>query len=184
MNQAKARHNHQPQPPPLAVPVLERICLTLFLALAGCNSSGGDGVVAEFRIPSPLPIEVVGDDYYWFVRYPGADGQLHTQDDVEDTTNLHLPVATETHIKITSRDYLYTFGLPSLGISQVAVPDLMFGLEFTMNSVGTYELEGDQLCGFSHESLMGEIIVQSREDFINWLRSQRALGESAWERGI
>ena len=144
----------------------------------------GDGVVAEFRIPSPLPIEVVGDDYYWFVRYPGADGQLHTQDDVEDTTNLHLPVATETHIKITSRDYLYTFGLPSLGISQVAVPDLMFGLEFTMNSVGTYELEGDQLCGFSHESLMGEIIVQSREDFINWLRSQRALGESAWERGI
>ena len=122
------------------------------------------------KIPEPLFIEVVGDDYFWFVRYPGADGVLHTADDVHDTTNLHLPVATETSIAITSRDYLYTFGLPSLGLNQVAVPDLMFGLEFSFDEVGTYQLEGDQMCGFSHESLVGEVIVQEKEEFVRWLR--------------
>ena len=164
MNQASTNRDNQLMYHPFGVRVGR--CLLLLAALAGCDQP------ADYPIPNPLPIEVVGDEYYWFVRYPGADGQLHTADDVHDKTNLHLPVATETHIQITSRDYLYTFGLPSLGLNQVAVPDLMFGLKFSVDEVGTYQLKGDQLCGFSHESLMGRVIVQSREDFTTWLRSQ------------
>ena len=30
----------------------------------------------------PLVIEVIGDDYYWHLRYPGPDGVLHTEDDI------------------------------------------------------------------------------------------------------
>lgn len=180
MNQTSANRDHMPKHGIFAVVWGgASICLAFLFALAGCDQS------SDYQIPSPLPIEVVGNDYYWFVRYPGADGKLHTADDVHDTTNLHLPVATETHIQITSRDYLYTFGLPDLELNQVAVPDLMFGLKFSMDRVGTYQLEGDQLCGFSHESLMGRVFVQSRDEFTAWLRTQQFVPEPRLhERGI
>jgi len=41
-------------------------------------------------------------------------------------------------------------------------------MTFETDSVGTYELLGDQLCGYAHRSLLANLIVQSRAEFDAW----------------
>lgn len=123
--------------------------------------------------PTPFMIDATGAEYRWHIRYPGRDAQLYTPDDVSSLRDIHLPVHTTVQIQLQSTDYLYIFSLPHLGLTQIAVPDMMFSLEFETDSVETFDLQGDQLCGFSHPSLMGKIIVESRQDFEAWLYEKR-----------
>ncbi len=125
----------------------------------------------------PLVIEVTGDDYYWHLRYPGPDGVLHTGDDVAAVSDLYLPAGEAAEIRLTSADFLYLFALPELGLSQVAVPDLWFSLPLKVDMEKDYRLEGDQMCGFSHDSLMGTLYVQSRRDYDDWMRRAAEEGE-------
>ena len=90
-------------------------------------------------------------------------------------SDLHVPAGEAVEVRLTSADFLYLFALPELGLSQVAVPDLWFSLSLQPDSERTYRLEGDQMCGFSHDSLMGILYVHSRNDFDDWMR--RAAGE-------
>ena len=125
----------------------------------------------------PLVIEVIGDDYYWHLRYPGPDGVLHTEDDIRTVSDLHLPAGETAEIKLTSADYLYLFALPELELSQVAVPDLSFSLVLKVDNERIYRLEGDQMCGFSHDSLMGSVFVQSKREFEDWMQQTALLNK-------
>ncbi len=126
----------------------------------------------------PLVVEVTGDDYYWYLRYPGPDGVLHTRDDVTAVSDLHLPAGEAAEIRLTSADFLYLFALPELGLSQVAVPDLWFSLSLKVDMEKNYRLEGDQMCGFSHDSLLGTLYVHSQRDFDDWMRRAAEEGEA------
>ena len=125
----------------------------------------------------PLVIEVIGDDYYWHLRYPGPDGVLHTEDDIRTVSDLHLPAGETAEIILTSADYLYLFALPELELSQVAVPDLSFSLVLKVDNERIYRLEGDQMCGFSHDSLMGSVFVQSKQEFEDWMQQTALLNK-------
>jgi cytochrome c oxidase subunit 2 len=135
--------------------------------LAGCS-----------RPPSAqrsLTVEITGDDYNWHIRYPGLDGELGTPDDVWTLRHLHLPAATAVELKLLSRDFLYNFWLPDRDVYQIAVPGVPMGASFDSGHAREAELLGDQMCGFSHEDLIGELVVQELEDFENWLETQRAM---------
>jgi len=136
-------------------------------ALLACTIDGqggwGDG---------PLLVEVMGDEYQWYVTYAGADGELHTSDDIVDTTDVHVPVGVDVQLKLRSKDFVYLLALPDLKVKQIAVPDLEFDLDFQFDVIGTYKLAGNQLCGFRHESLMGTVFVQSKDQFKSWLHGR------------
>jgi cytochrome c oxidase subunit 2 len=150
-------HPVAPVPRPLATwPALAALCLA-----SACGRRGADEPPPVLRIPSPLEIEITGHDFGWKIRYPGADGRLGTADDVFGQRHLHLPQGTETRLHLRSRDYVYTLALPHLGLKEIAVPDLEFSLSFSAGERGTYELRGDQLCGYAHHDLIGTVIVES-----------------------
>ena len=140
------------------------------LALAAVDACGTGGAPDPVD-GVPLLIEVTGDDYYWHVRYAGPDGELHTSDDVEDLTDLHVPAATPVRVRLLSQDYVYVLAVPEFGLKQVAVPDLSFDLDFEIEAPGTYRLAGQQLCGFRHESLNGDLFVHTSAEFRTWLNA-------------
>lgn len=149
------------------------------VALAGLTAWAwlGDGA-AQRRAPRTydgvtLPIEVTGSDYEWHLRYPGYDGRLGTDDDVEALRHLHLPVGARAELRLHSRDYLYTLAFPELGLKEIAVPDLEFKLRIDASEPGDYELRGDQFCGFSHPDLIGRLVIESPAEFEAWLESRR-----------
>ncbi len=122
--------------------------------------------------PKSLTVETTGRKFQWYHRYPGSDGRLRTADDIFAQGNLHLPVHTKTTIRLTSDDFIYSLSLPQIGMKEMAVPEMFFSITFETDSVGTFDLLGDQLCGYAHKSLIANLIVQSRADFEAW-RNQK-----------
>ena len=145
---------------------IPRILLAVLLAANGGSArSERQKEVEAASIPQPLVIDITGAEYEWHMRYPGLDGKLNTADDGLDKRHLHLPAYSEVQLQLHSKDYLYSFALPHLGIREIAIPDLEFSLSFATGPEGTFDLLGDQLCGYAHPKLMGKLIVLSPSDF-------------------
>ncbi|MFT5165022.1 MAG: cytochrome c oxidase subunit 2 [Saprospiraceae bacterium] len=123
----------------------------------------------------PMTIEVTADEYKWTFVYPGEDGQLNTADDIATEQEFRLPAHSEIILLLKSNDYLYTFSLSDFSAKEMVVPGLIRRLEFKTNHNGNYELKGDQMCGFTHESLFGNLKVQSVSHFKKWLISEREM---------
>ena len=126
----------------------------------------------SFVFPKPLVIDIIGNEYRWYYRYPGADGILDTPDDILSDGDLHLPINMAVVLQLKSKDNIYTFSLPHINQLKMAIPEMIFKLEFTPDSLGVFVLEGEQMCGFSHDSLKANLIVETRVDFTAWLMSQ------------
>ena len=148
--------------------VVPAICTVVTaLLLAAC----GDG--PRPMVQAPLEIEVTARDYEWHVRYPGTDGVLGTDDDIRDVGSLHVPFGVPTRLHMRSKDYIYTLHLPGQDERQVAIPELEFDIFFTEEDKGEYPMRGDQMCGFSHDSLIGRLYVETEERFWDALERVR-----------
>jgi cytochrome c oxidase subunit 2 len=148
------------------------------IGLAAFTVAGGLGYQALARLasksarppaPSVLVVELTGDKGTWHVRYPGPDGRLDTPDDLIGGHDLHLPARTQVRLELRSRDAVYFFGVPGLGLNEAAVPDLAFALDFGTGEPGTFELRQDQICGRSHPDLKGRLVVEPLSTFADWL---------------
>lgn len=134
---------------------------TALLMMAGCGSGEGqlDSIV----------VEVTGDEFNWYFRYPGPDGELGTSDDRHSVQDLYLPANSQVELDLNSNDYVYNFALPDLDLQEIAVPGLDFGLQFSTSDERTMQLLGDQMCGFEHETLIGRVYVrEAGSDFYDW----------------
>lgn len=110
-------------------------------------------------VTSPAPadakvIEIVGKQFNWIVRYPGADNVLGKRNfrDINDATNvlgmddkdpaskddvvaqngeMHLVVGKSVKLIIGSRDVIHDVGLPHFRLKMDAVPGITTTLWFT-----------------------------------------------------
>ena len=107
-------------------------------------------------ITSPAPkgseiIEIMGKQFAWQVRYPGADGKIgkyHFRKidavnefgiDFNDSASyddfipleLHLPKGKSVHLRIRSRDVLHSVFLPHFRVKMDAVPGMPTSFWFT-----------------------------------------------------
>jgi cytochrome c oxidase subunit 2 len=128
------------------------------MLLHGCGSFEGTQSGSATRLDS-IVVAVTGNDYRWHFQYPGPDGKLGTSDDRFSSENLYLPDNAKVRLQLQSKDYVYTFALPKLGLKEIAVPDLDFALQFQTGPEETFEYLGDQYCGYSHRSLIGKVFV-------------------------
>lgn len=138
--------------------------VVLFLPY-GCENKASLG----FEFASPYIIEVVGQNYEWRIRYPGKDGIINTLDDIWKEENFVLPTNTEIRLIFKSEDYLYFVELPELKKNGMAVPGLESPLNLKTTSPMKLQFKGDQMCGFSHESLIKSVVVRDKRDFIAYL---------------
>jgi cytochrome c oxidase subunit 2 len=139
------------------------LCVT-----AGCNRSGADQ--SAVSIETPIRVEARGRDFVWHFRYPGEDGQLGTEDDLDLGEQLNLPAGVDVIMSLESDDLIYTWTSPSLNLKEIAVPQLTRTLIFRTPGPGAYPVEVDPLCGwrFLHDEQMGRVVVQSLTDFNIW----------------
>jgi cytochrome c oxidase subunit 2 len=119
----------------------------------------------------PYLVRVTGHEFNWLIRHAGRDGRLDTDDDVLERRNLRLPAESPIRIELESDDYVYSFELPHLAQKEMAVPELSFPLEFRSGPPGHFAVRGNQMCGYAHPSLMGELTIVPRADFLRWLES-------------
>ena len=141
-------------------------CFLLF-CLIQCKNKN-----QSIPLPDPLIIEITGKNYEWQIRYSGTDNEFNTLDDILVVRDFHLPTNTNIQLLLKSTDFVYFFSIPELNQIESAIPELVHQLHFIIKSSDKYILKGDQMCGYSHESLDGEVIAENPSSFQRWLKNQ------------
>jgi cytochrome c oxidase subunit 2 len=154
-----------------------------------------EGLWAANRFQGPsyeaLQVEVVGQQFVWYFRYPGADARFGTvrpelidatggnplgldrrdpaaADDFV-STELVLPVGREVNLRLRSLDVVHGFFIPAMRLKQNAVPGSVFDVHFTPTQTGAYNIACSQICGSGHYRMEAQLRVVSPEEFSQWL---------------
>lgn len=120
-------------------------------------------------LPETLLVRARGSGYNWYFSYAGADGIPDTDDDIEVRRHLFLPTGRSVRIQLESDDYLYSLKLPAQGASEIAVPGMVHYCVVKEAKAGSYPLNGDQFCGYTHPDLIGRVVFESPNRFYNTL---------------
>lgn len=115
-------------------------------------------------------VAVRANQFEWNASYPGADGELGTEDDLIAPINiLHFPVGVPVIVELESEDVLHSFFIPVLRVKQDAVPGRPTRVWFHAMQTGQYELACAELCGLGHYRMRGLVTLESQTDFAAWL---------------
>jgi cytochrome c oxidase subunit 2 len=143
--------------------------------------------------------EVVGQQWQWMYRYPGADGVLGTtdvrnigadnpfgihlddangQDDIlVEFDDVHLPVGKPVKVLLRSIDVLHDFYVPQIRAKMDMVPGTVTFFWFTPTRTGTFDVLCAELCGVGHYAMRGALVIEEEEDFQAWLAEQPTFAE-------
>ncbi|MBT4693484.1 MAG: cytochrome c oxidase subunit II [Planctomycetaceae bacterium] len=122
-------------------------------------------------LKKPPLLLVTGRQFEWRLQYAGEDEIIGTQDDIHLVNDLRIPVNEEIVIQIQTQDVLHSFFLPNMRIKQDVVPGMKQHLWFEAKKTGTYDIVCAELCGWGHYKMRGRLIVQSEDDFREWMAS-------------
>ncbi|HIK29481.1 MAG: cytochrome c oxidase subunit II [Oscillatoriaceae bacterium SKW80] len=116
--------------------------------------------------PADLLVNVTGLQYAWIFNYPESG---------VTSGELHLPLGKEVQLNITAPDVLHSLWLPEFRLKQDAIPGRNAELRFTANKIGEYPIVCAELCGSYHGAMRTRLIVETPEEFENWLASQKEM---------
>lgn len=145
-----------------------------------------------------IPVEVWGQQFAWYFRYPGPDGKFGPThpDKVSDSTGnflgldrdqdpdsaddivtatLAVPVNRPINVILRSKDVTHSFFVRELRLKQDVVPGLMIPVHFTATKAGRYEIACVELCGMGHYRMRAFLQVMEEGDFHQWLQQMREL---------
>ena len=134
----------------------------------------------RMKIDMPAPEEAVQvqlepEQFTWKVRYPGADGQFDTPDDIQAPDKvMHVPVDQDVLVTLKALDVIHSFFVPQLRVKQDALPGQTIRAWFNATEAGTYEIACAELCGLGHYSMSARLTVESEAEFQEWLGEQQA----------
>ena len=140
--------------------------------------------------PDALVLEVLGQQWQWHYRFPGADGKLGAtdarfvsgsnpfgldpadpagQDDLLIASDeVHLPLGKPVLVLVRSHDVLHDFYVPPFRARMNTVPGQVSRFWFTPTVAGRFEALCAQLCGVGHPNMRGFVVVEDEASFQAW----------------
>jgi cytochrome c oxidase subunit 2 len=145
--------------------------------------------------PTALQVQVVGEQFVWYFRYPGTDytfgvtkprlidagagnplgidsADRHGIDDIV-TSELVLPANRQVDLRLTALDVIHGFSVPEMRLKQNAVPGMTIHVHFTPEIPGTYAILCTQVCGLGHYRMNANLRVLPPEQFAAWLAAKQ-----------
>lgn len=159
-------------------------------------------VYADYVTPpqDAMVLEVVGQQWQWRYRLPGASGKLGASDarfvsganpfglDPDDPAaqdnivvagnEVHLPLNKPVKMLLRSHDVLHDFFVPQFRARMNIVPGQVSSFWFTPTEPGRYEAMCAQLCGVGHPNMRGTVIVEDEASFQAWLKTQPTFAQT------
>jgi len=166
----------------------------IFLALA----IYGNEQWTQMRLKTPpadaLPVAVIGEQFGWNVRYPGADGKLAKMsaasvtkenpfgvdsadpaglDDFTTYGELVFPVDRPVRLYLGSKDVIHAFYVPEFRLYQDMVPGRIYDFVWLKaEQTGQFQLACNQLCGQGHYKMFGKLSVVPQSEYEAWAKGK------------
>lgn len=115
-----------------------------------------------------LPIEVIGHEWWWEFRYPGAVAGLQFTTAYE----LHVPIGKPISLKLRSSDVIHSFWVPSLHGKRDLIPGKTGSLVFQADRPGRYQGQCAEYCGTQHANMRFVVVAEPEAEFRAWLAHQ------------
>lgn len=109
-------------------------------------------------------INVTGMQYAWLFNYP---------DDGIISGELHIPSDQDVQLNLSAQDVIHSFWVPEFRLKQDALPGKETQLRFIANKPGTYPIVCAELCGAYHGGMRSQVIVQTPNEYLEWLKENR-----------
>ena len=145
-------------------------------------------------------VEVVGQQWQWSFRLPGANGRLGRADTRNVTADnplgldkndpagmddviiqggeLHLPVGKPVKLLLRSIDVIHDFYVPQFRGKMDMIPGTVTYYWFTPTRTGTFEVLCSELCGVGHPQMRGTVVVETEVAYQAWLQQQQTFSQS------
>ena len=124
------------------------------------------GSLIYFRVFTPpanaMNIYVVGKQWMWKAEHPGGQHEINS---------LHVPTGRAVQLTLISQDVFHSFSIPAFRVKREAIPGRYNTVWFEATTPGTYHLFCTQYCGTNHSAMIGDIVVQTPEEYKAWLDS-------------
>ena len=146
-----------------AIPVLIVLVISgfaLYKASDIRNPSSAEGA------PATLKVHVEGRQFYWRYVYPGGVIAL-------DRLRLPLDQVVDLEVTAPDTDVVHSFWVPALAGKVDAIPGQTNHLKFRPEQLGKYDGKCAELCGLQHAAMTFDVEVLPRQEFEQWLTSQR-----------
>ncbi|HUQ49427.1 MAG TPA: cytochrome c oxidase subunit II [Terriglobales bacterium] len=170
--------------------------LFLGMNLFAARTWAAHGFIGASAKADPVRIEVTGEQFRWYFRYPGKDEKFGgTKPELQDasignplgidpndksgeddriSSVLILPQGKDVEITLRAHDVIHGFFIPALRLKQDAVPGMSTVIHFAADNPGDYELVCAELCGLGHHQMNAKVKVLPQEAFARWLTTQDA----------
>jgi cytochrome c oxidase subunit 2 len=153
-------------------------------------------VYADYVRPpaNAMLLEIVGQQWQWRFRLPGAGGKLGGSDArfvspsnplgldpadpagqdniIVESNEVHLPIGRPVKVLMRSHDVLHDFFVPQFRARMNIVPGQVSTFWFTPTQPGRFESMCAQLCGVGHPNMRGYVVVEDDASFQQWLKQQ------------
>ncbi len=109
-----------------------------------------------------MTVNVYSQQFAWTFGYP-EEGNKWSEGE------FHVPVGQQVIFKMNAQDVIHSFWVPEWRIKKDNVPGITTEAVITPDKVGTYQLICTELCGAGHATMRAVVVVESQEDYENWL---------------
>jgi len=147
------------------------------------ENAPGMGVVAPKVGASPenqgkepdLVVKVTGLQYAFLFNYPESN---------VFSGELHVPIGREVKLDMAANDVIHAFWVPEFRLKQDLIPGTNTELRFTPKLAGDYKVICAELCGPYHGAMNTKVIVQTPEDFDNWVKEQQVASKETFNQAV
>jgi len=128
------------------------------------------GIERRPQPPGALEITVVGNQWWWEIRYPNLG--------IVTANEIHVPVSdgdgsTPTFITVKSVDVAHSFWVPQLAGKMDAIPNKTNRIWIEPRRVGTYVGQCAEYCGLQHTLMLLVVVVHPKDEFRAWVAAQQ-----------
>ena len=129
------------------------------------------GEAIQAPLEPALRIEVTGEQWWWRVRYLGADGRA----EFETANEIRIPAGKPVLLELKSADVIHSFWVPSLAGKLDMIPGRTNRLRVLAERPGEYRGQCAEYCGGPHAFMAFFVVAQEEIDYARWAANQRGV---------
>jgi cytochrome c oxidase subunit II len=125
----------------------------------------------EAKDADRMKVEVTAQQFEWDFSYPEAG---------VTSKELHVPVDQQLELQLRALDVIHSFWVPEWRIKRDLVPGapgagIDDNVVVTPDREGTYTVICTELCGVGHSTMRATVVVESEQEFQQWLGQQQPI---------
>ncbi len=115
-----------------------------------------------------IDVRITGQKWFWTADYPAVPGaQLNNK--------LIVPVGVPMRLTMTSTDVIHSFFIPVFRLKKDVVPGRYTVMWFEATMEGEFPLFCTEYCGDQHSSMIGKVLVVSKDKYEEILKEEARL---------